>query len=105
MESFWSLYLNHSSESALPLAAPIRAESLRGLPPCLLLTAEYDPLRDEGEEYASRLADADVQVTSKRYRDMIHGFVSMPAAVPQSQDALKQIAEFLRHSATLPGVR
>ena len=102
MESFWSLYLNHSSESALPLAAPIRAESLRGLPPCLLLTAEYDPLRDEGEEYASRLADADVQVTAKRYRGMIHGFVSMPAAVPQSQDALSQIAEFLRHSATLP---
>jgi acetyl esterase len=103
MESFWNLYLNHSSESTLPLAAPIRAESLRGLPPCLLLTAEYDPLRDEGEEYASRLADADVQVTAKRYRGMIHGFVSLPAAVPQSQDALSQIAEFLRHSATLPG--
>jgi len=105
MESFWSLYLNHSSESAMALAAPIRAESLRGLPPCLLLTAEYDPLRDEGEEYASKLADADVQVTAKRYGGMIHGFVNMLAAVPQSKDALSQIAAFLRHSATLPPMK
>jgi acetyl esterase len=97
MELFWSLYLNHGSEAGLPLAAPIRAESLRGLPPCLLLTAEYDPLRDEGEEYADRLAAADVPVTAKRYRGMIHGFVNMLAVVPQSRDAVLQTATFLRH--------
>jgi acetyl esterase len=99
MESFWSLYLNHSSESALPLAAPIRAESFQGLPPCLLLTAEYDPLRDEGEEYSSKLAAADVPVIARRHRGVIHGFTNMLAAVPQSKDALLQIATFLRDAA------
>ncbi len=99
MESFWSLYLNHSAESGMALAAPIRSESLRGLPPCLLITAEYDPLRDEGEDYGSQLAAADVPVMAKRYRGMCHGFVNMLTAVPQSKEAVSQIAEFLRSSA------
>jgi acetyl esterase len=96
MESFWSLYLNHAAEAALPLAAPIRAESLRGLPPCLLITAEYDPLRDEGEAYGSKLAAADVPLTAKRYRGMSHAFVNMLTAAPQSKDAVSQVAEFLQ---------
>jgi acetyl esterase len=96
MEAFWGYYLNHVSESGLPLAAPLRAESWAGLPPALVLTAEYDPLRDEGEEYARCLEAAGVRVTVARYAGMIHGFVSMGAVVPQGIEATKQIAEFLR---------
>ena len=96
MAAFWAYYLNHPSEADLPIAAPMRARSFAGLPPAFVLTAEYDPLRDEGEEYAGRLEAAGVRVKRKRYAGMIHGFVSMAAVIPEGLDALNEIGAFLR---------
>lgn len=89
-------YLTNPGDAASPLASPLRAESLAGLPPALVITAEYDPLRDQGEEYARRLADEGVQVELSRYAGMAHGFFTMAGAVDASRAAIAQAASRLR---------
>ena len=76
-----------------PLNAPDAA--LRRTPPAFVLTAEFDPLRDEGEAYADRLRAAGVDVTHRRFDGQIHAFYSMPLAIPASVEALSQTAELL----------
>jgi acetyl esterase len=76
-----------------PLNAPDAA--LRRTPPAFVLTAEFDPLRDEGEAYADRLRAAGVDVTHRRFDGQIHAFYSMPLAIPASVEALAQTAELL----------
>ena len=63
------------------------------MPPALILTAGYDPLRDEGEAYADALEAAGVPVVARRYDGMIHGFVSMPMVFPEADDAVARIAD------------
>lgn len=89
-------YLIDPDDAENPLASPLRAESLKGLPPALVITAEYDPLRDQGERYAKRLADDAVPVTLARYDGMSHGFFAMAGTVDESRVALAQAAAQLR---------
>jgi acetyl esterase len=98
MQWFWEQYLGPGGDCEDPLASPNRASDLSGLPPAIVITAEYDPLRDEGEQYADALAAAGVPVTMRRYDGMIHGFVSMPMLFPEADEAVERIGSAL-HTA------
>lgn len=77
MEWYRSVYLPDPSDWDSPLASPIEADDLSGVCPALVVTAGFDPLRDEGRRYAERLADAGVTVRYRCYDDMVHGFFGM----------------------------
>ncbi len=96
MEWFWNHYLPSEADGNTPLASPLRAESFGNLPPALVITAEFDPLRDEGEAYAAKLQAAGVPVTLTRYDGMIHGFFSLGAVLDQGQKAISEAAAGLR---------
>ncbi|MCC6223157.1 MAG: alpha/beta hydrolase [Thermoleophilia bacterium] len=89
-------YLGPAGDPADPEASPLRAPDLADVAPALVLTAEYDPLRDEGEAYAQRLRAAGVPVTLVRYDGLIHGFYRMPAAIGRAREALGASAAALR---------
>lgn len=93
---FWSLYLASDADRDNPYAAPARAANLAGLPPALILTGEYDPLRDEGELYAARLQEAGVPVELTRHEGLIHGFFGMGAILDRTQGIREETAARLR---------
>ncbi len=85
---FTNHYLNSEEEKTNPLASPMLASDLSGLPPALIITGEYDPLRDEGELYGQKLQEAGVPVTISRYEGVIHGFVgSIPSSKGKQAEA------------------
>jgi acetyl esterase len=100
MQWFWDCYCPGVSGAPDPLAAPLRARSLAGLPPAFVLSAEVDVLRDEGEAYARRLHKEGVDVRGLRVQGMNHGFIRMAALYPQAEHALTVLADALR--AALP---
>src|SRR5579875_1621147 len=101
MDWFNGHYLPSPAEARHPEASPLLAKNLAGLPPALVITAEFDPLRDEGEAYARRMQEAGVPVTVSRYPGMIHAFVSMHGVLAGGRRAIREAAEFLR-TATQP---
>jgi acetyl esterase len=96
MQWFWNHYLRTPADGADPLASPLRAASLDGLPPALVITAEFDPLRDEGEAYGARLQAAGVNATVTRYNGVVHGFFGMTTVFNQAGPALDQAAAAIR---------
>ncbi len=93
---YWNHYLSSPADGASPLASPLRAESHSGLPAALVITAEYDPIRDQGEQYAEKLRAAGVPVTLSRYEGMVHGFFAMSGTLDGGRRALAEAAEALR---------
>ncbi|MGH3737383.1 MAG: alpha/beta hydrolase [Micromonosporaceae bacterium] len=93
---YWKQYLPSPADGDLAEASPLRAADLAGLPPAFVLTCEYDPLRDEGEAYARRLAAAGVPVTAVREAGMIHGYARLPASFDRAHATYGQIATTLR---------
>jgi acetyl esterase len=96
MKWFWSHYLTNPSEGAHPYASPLRAADFSSLPPALVITAEYDPLRDEGELYAERLRRAGVSTTLSRYDGVNHGFMFWVGLVDKAGAAMNQASHWLR---------
>lgn len=100
MKYGWDLYAPDAKTRDNPYVSPLRAskEELTGLPPALVITAENDPLRDEGEAYARKLKEAGVSVAAVRYNGTIHDFVLLNALrqVPSTKEALEQIGEGVR---------
>jgi acetyl esterase/lipase len=91
----WAAYLGDPANAASALASPIRAKSLAGLPPALVLTAECDPFRDEGEDYGRALRAAGVPTQVKRLEGLVHAVWYMSAYVPRVAEINGAIAEFL----------
>ncbi|MEJ0042592.1 MAG: alpha/beta hydrolase [Rhizomicrobium sp.] len=100
MKYGWDLYAPDAKTRNNPYVSPLRAslDELKGLPPALVITAENDPLRDEGEAYARKLKNAGVTVAAVRYNGTIHDFVALNALrhVPSTEAALAQASEGLR---------
>lgn len=93
---FWGHYLRGDADRSNPYACPPAAKEPGGLPPAMVITAEFDPLRDEGEAYAKRMAEAGVRTLCKRYEGMTHGFMSMTRFVDQARQAIEEAAAHLR---------
>lgn len=96
MAWFWDYYLRTPQDGQSPYASPLVVENTANLPPAFVLTAEFDPLRDEGEAFADNLRKYGVKVKSTRYDGLIHGFFTMPATFDQARTAIDEAAGELR---------
>lgn len=103
MKWFWEQYLEAPQKGRDPIASPILAESHADLPAATVLTAEFDPLRDEGEAYAARLIGAGVPTKLVRYAGLFHGFFGMNALIEDAQSAVDQANADLRSAFGQPG--
>ena len=99
MQWFFDCYTEGGKHDARdPSISPRRAADLHGLPPALVLTAEYDPLCDEGEAYAAQLRGAGVPVEQRRYDGLIHGFFGLSGAFDAGREAVELVGTALRRS-------
>jgi len=90
---FRNHYLRSNDDTQDWRASPIRATRHENLPPALIITAGFDPLRDEGEDYATTLIKAGIPVTIRRFPGQIHGFITMGRIIPEATDAINEIAD------------
>jgi acetyl esterase len=95
MAWYGSHYVNGPADADNPLASVLRAD-LRGLPPAFVITAECDPLRDDGEEYAKRLRELGIAASFKRYPGMFHGFLGFTGQLPEALQAFDDAGAALR---------
>jgi acetyl esterase len=96
MKWFWKQYLQSESDELNPYAVPMKAHFFSNLAPAIIITAEYDPLLSDGEQYAARLHDEKVPVIYKQFNGMIHGFFTNMAVTPTSQVAIDFVADELK---------
>jgi acetyl esterase len=101
MHAFWQHYIGDQPRDN-PLISPLRAKDLSGMPSATVITAEYDPLRDEGEAFGEKLKSAGVETTIKRYDGMIHGFFHMQDALEVGREAMQLAAKELRMAFQTP---
>jgi acetyl esterase len=97
---FLGHYLGPDDDPKHPSLSPLHADDLSGVAPAFIITAEFDPLRDEGEAYAARLRDSGVPVDLRRYDGMIHGFFQMGAVTPVADSAVTDAASRVRAALT-----
>jgi acetyl esterase len=90
-----SQYLPEGADKKDPYISPYFTKHYQHLPPAYIITAEYDPLRDEAEEFAKNLKEAGVRVVQHRFPGMIHGFISMPIVVEEARQGIQLICETL----------
>jgi len=95
---FWECYLASPEDATHPLASPMHASSFAGLPSASIATCEFDPLRDEGEQFGAALRAAGVHAATRRYAGMIHGFATMPHVTPVADEAIRDIGHGLANA-------
>lgn len=93
MQWFWDHYAPDHADRLNPDASPLRSTDLSGLPPAIIITAEYDILRQETEAYAEKLKAAGVQVTFRQFDRQMHNFFAMPGALPEQAKAVDYVSE------------
>jgi len=96
MQWFWDHYVPNPEDRGHHEASPLRAESLEGLAPALVITSAHDVLRDEGEAYAQRLREAGVPTEHQRWEGQMHGFFSMVNVLPAAAEAMDFVAASVR---------
>ncbi|GAA2088219.1 alpha/beta hydrolase [Aeromicrobium tamlense] len=102
MSAFAHLYMGDAYGTEDPLASPLRATSFDGLPPAFILTADHDPLLDNGVHYREALQRAGVPVRYREYPGTVHGFVSLPGVSPAATDAASDIVDFVAAHVVVP---
>lgn len=95
-------YVRSQEDELNPQGSPLLADSLANLPPALVITTEYDLMRDQGRLYAERLQASGVSVTYKHYGDMMHGFISMATLLDRGKQALQEVGEILQSALYQP---
>jgi acetyl esterase len=101
----WDQYLSSVTQADDPYASPLRAPNLANLPAALVITAEYDILRDEGWRFAERLRQAGVAVRHHHYATAIHGFFSMPGLFPEGRAAMTEASDWLKERFSVADLR
>jgi acetyl esterase len=104
MRYYWRLYLPDEAAGDDQRASPLRARDLSRLPPAMVLTAEFDPLRDEGRAYADRLEASGTPVVYREYAGMVHGFVTSAGVLDAGKQAVRDVSAELRSAFTTVAV-